>query len=124
MSSAVRLWRVAVNLTGPKGSRLVYGVVDTGATVTLMPPDVLLAIGCDPAISKERAGIFTVSGTEILAIVHVPEISALGYRARNLEVMCHSLPQGGRANGLLGMNFLLQIPQFQNLDKHFQEFFV
>ena len=119
-----RLWIIAVELFGPKGSHLVRTVIDTGATATLMPPEALLAIGCDPALSTERARIVTASGTEYLAVVRVPEIKALGQRIQNLQIMSHSLPSSGSMKGLLGMDFLLKIPDFQRLDSRFQKFFV
>ena len=119
-----RLWIVAVELFGPRGSHIVRAVIDTGATATLMPPEALVAIGCDPALSAERTRIVTASGTEYLAVVRVPEIKALGHRMRHLHVMSHALPTSSTVNGLLGMDFLLQLPAFRQFDKHFQEFFV
>ena len=74
-----RFWIIAVELFGPRGSHVVRTIVDTGATATLMPPEALAAVGCDPAMSSERARIITASGTEYLAVVEVPEIKGLGH---------------------------------------------
>ena len=119
-----RIWTVTVELVGSKGSFLVRAAVDTGSDGTLMPPEALQAIGCDPTLSTDRTGIFTVSGREELALVRVPEVVALGHRIQNLQVMSHSLPSSSSVNGLLGMDFLLQIPDFQQLDHRFRKFLV
>ncbi len=119
-----RLWIVPVELFGPKGSHIICAAIDTGATTSLIPPEALIAIGCDPALSTERAQILTVTSREYLALVRVPEISALGRRIQNLEVMSHALPFSSAVNGLLGMDFLLQIPEFRTLDKRFQKFLI
>jgi predicted aspartyl protease len=118
------LWVVAVELVGPKSSHVVHAAIDTGATTTLIPPEALVAIGCDPALSAERAQILTVSGREYLALVRVPKIFALGHRFENLQVMSHAMPFSTTVNALLGMDFLLQLPDFQRLNKRFQKFFV
>ena len=123
MKPAPRLWVVSVKLIGPNDARAVHAVIDTGANTSLMPPEILRAIGCDPALSKERIGILTASGSESGVVVRVPEIIALDHRVRDLEILSHALP-GGRIDGVLGMDFLLHIPDFQVLDKRFQEFFV
>jgi len=119
-----RLWVIGVELFGPKGSHLVRAIVDTGATVTLMPPEALLAIGCDPALSNDRTRIVTASGTEYLAVVRVPEIKALGRRIQNLQVMSHALPSSSSVDGLLGMDFLLELAEFKQLDHRFRKHFL
>jgi predicted aspartyl protease len=124
MKQIPRLWTVAVKLVGPLASRSVRAIVDTGANTTLMPPEVLLAVGCDPTLSNQRAGMLTASGVEYLAIVSVPEVTALGHSARDLNIFSHSLPYSGNIDGILGMDFLLQLPEFQELDKNFKKFFV
>src|SRR5438874_1960500 len=92
-------------------------VIDTGATTTIIPPQIALAIGCDPAKSKERVAIITASGLEYWPLVTIPEIVCLGHRAESLQVACHSLPAQSTVEGLLGLDFLSGVPAFQDFQK-------
>jgi predicted aspartyl protease len=98
--------------------------MDTGANTSLMPPGVLRGIGCDPVLAREQVGILTASGSQYGAVVCIPHVMALNHHVRDLEVMSYDLPQSGRLQGILGMDFLLHLPAFRELDKRFQEFFV
>lgn len=122
MRPAPRLWVAAAQLIGPLGFRIAQVLIDTGANASIMPTDALITIGCDPKFSKERAEILTASKSEVLPVVYVPKICALGYQVKEMEVIAHDLP--GSIDGILGMDFLLQIPEFQTIEKRFRPFFV
>ena len=98
---------------GPSDSKILRMVIDTGATTTIIPPKVAVAIGCDPAESKQRMSIITASGTEYLPVVKVPLVRCLGGEVRMLPVVCHDLPAQSTIDGLLGLDFLDRIPAFQ-----------
>ena len=98
---------------GPKDFHVCRMVVDTGANMTMIPPQTALAIGCDPAKAKRRVAIVTASGLEYLPVVIIPVVEALGCRVRNLKVICHDLPQQSRVDGLLGLDFLNRFVPFQ-----------
>ena len=93
---------------------LVRLLVDTGATYTLIPLKVAMAIGCDPSVAQRRIPIVTVSAVEYPPLVTIPSLECLGHRLRNVEVICHDLPPSSAVEGLLGLNVLLQFPPFRS----------
>ena len=80
--------------------------LDTGAWCTVIPCDIAVALGYDPAGSPDRRRIVTGSGIEYASVVRVTEFTAIGETITDLEVLCHDLPQEARVDGVLGMNFL------------------
>ncbi len=102
---------------GPKDSKMIRVIVDTGATTTIIPPQVALAIGCDPARAKSRIDIITASGLEYLPRVTIPVVECLGQKMRRLLVSCHALPPQSTVDGLLGLDFLSQVPLFQEFHR-------
>ena len=88
-------------------------VIDTGATTTIIPLEMALAIGCDPIKTGQRAMIITASDIEFFPLVRIPKIACLGHAANNLEVACHTIPARLRTEGLLGLDFLASVPIFQ-----------
>ncbi len=68
---------------GPRTSRSLKLAVDTGATYTMLPPDLLLDIGYDHTLK------------------------CLGLGVRNVEVIAHHLPPESPVEGLLGLNVLV-----------------
>jgi predicted aspartyl protease len=96
-------------------------VVDTGAAATIVPPQVLFDIGCDPEKSGQRLPIITASHFFFLPAVVVPTITGLQVTVENLEVVCHELPAETTVQGLLGLDFLRQVPAFQQFEKKILE---
>lgn len=95
-----------VKITGPKGSIRVDLIFDTGAVFTALSRSVLKIIGYDPAIVPERQEIITANG-----IIEVPKLRvgsiAIGHaEAREVEVICHDIPELVELRGLLGLSFL------------------
>ncbi len=84
-------------------------LVDTGSTYTILPVEVLEALGCDPTASKARERIATASGYLLAPRVAVSWVQALGKKRRNMQVVAHTLPPAGPIDGLLGMDFLIAI---------------
>jgi clan AA aspartic protease (TIGR02281 family) len=97
---------VDVYIKGPVGSRLLRMALDTGATFTIIPFETAIAVGCDPAKTKERIEFITPSGTEYSPIVIIPMVKAFGFEVKNIKVFCHNLPPQSPVEGLLGLNFL------------------
>lgn len=97
---------VKVTIEGPLRSHVTRMILDTGATYTMVAPEILIDIGNDPAVSKARRAITTASGTEYVSFVNVPLIKTLGVEQKNIEVCAHGLPPNLPARGLLGLNFL------------------
>jgi predicted aspartyl protease len=92
-------------------------VLDTGATTSIIPPKVGVAIGCDPSQSTQRISIITASGLEYLPVVRIPLVVCLGHRVRFLPMACHDLPPESTVDGLLGLDFLSSVPAFQEFEK-------
>jgi aspartyl protease family protein len=93
-------------VAGPDGIRLIRLLVDTGSSYTILPVDLLEAIGCPPANSAERVRIITGSGYLILPRLKVTWFDCLGRRTRGFKVAAHTLPMGSFFDGLFGMDFL------------------
>jgi len=93
-------------VTGPVGSRFVKMLLDTGATYTIIPHEVAIAIGCDPSASRKRVEFITASGSEYAPMVTIESIKCFGFEIKNFDVVCHNLPPKSSVDGLLGLNFL------------------
>ena len=87
-------------------------VLDTGATITTVPIEAAIAIGCDPAKSKKRIEMITASGTEYAPVVTIPEVRFLGFKLKDVAVICHNLPPQATVSGLLGLNVLKRFDIF------------
>lgn len=96
---------VHADVVGPKGFFTIRMLLDTGASYTMMHPDVLMRIGCE-ATSPRKQRITTASGIEVVSFVTIPEIRSLGQNVTNVEIAVHDLPPSLPAEGLLGLNFL------------------
>jgi predicted aspartyl protease len=97
---------VNVEVRGKKGSGAVKMALDTGCTLTIVPWDIAIAVGYDPARSKETARLVTGSGVEFVPVVTIESLLALGQEIKNIKVACHNLPEESLVDGLLGLNFL------------------
>jgi clan AA aspartic protease (TIGR02281 family) len=93
-------------LKGKRDFRMIKMVLDTGASISTIPTETALAIGCDPAKAKKRIEMITASGTEYVPVVIIPEIRFLGFSLRNIETACLNLPPQSAVSGLLGLNVL------------------
>ena len=81
-------------------------VFDTGATMTTIPKEAAIAIGCDPIKSSRKIEMITASGTEYVPVVTIPKIKWLDFELKNVEAICHNLPPQTTISGLLGLNVL------------------
>lgn len=84
-------------------------LVDTGSTYTILPVEVLEALGCNPTASKDHVRITTASGYVLAPRVAVSWFQALGRKRRNFRAVGHTLPPIGPIDGLLGMDFLIAV---------------
>lgn len=91
---------------GPAGSVVLRMALDTGATSTVVSVGLLVAIGCDPAVSQERVEVTTGSGVEFAPQVRLSQIKALGHIRDDFPVLAHTLPPSAGIDGLLGLDFL------------------
>lgn len=96
---------IPVKILGPQGTRVTQAILDTGATYTMFPPAVLLAIGYRPS-TEETVKIITASSVEFVPIVILDAVEFLGKRAERIQVVSHNLPPNTPAQGLIGINAL------------------
>jgi len=97
---------VRAELWGPNGSGVLRLALDTGATDTLVNAGMLVAVGCDPALSPDRVQVTTGSGVVFAPRVILDRITALGQTHSAFPVLGHTLPASASVDGLLGLDFL------------------
>jgi hypothetical protein len=97
---------VDAEITGPLGSVVLKLVLDTGATTSLVNLAVLISLGFDPDQSTQRIPMTTGSTIEIVPIVVLTRLSALGQHRFGFPVIAHGLPASSAVDGLLGLDFL------------------
>ena len=98
--------RLQVGGVDPATFRNVTVALDTGATITIIPSQVLIALGYDLLNAKERVQLITASGTEFAKRIKVGRLTVIGETIENIDVLCHDLPGNSPIKGLLGLNFL------------------
>lgn len=79
---------------------MVRLLLDTGAAITTLSPEVLQDVGI-PISSSSTASITTASRIERIPMATLPLVE---FERKDLLVLCHSLPATARIDGLLGMN--------------------
>lgn len=115
--SEVGLLIVYVKLSGPKGNRLVRLALDTGATTTMIPPKVAVAIGLHPARVRVFRETLTVSNKELVPVVIVPRLQLFQTILRRVPVVCHELLSESPIDGLLGLDILTHLRAVLDLSK-------
>ena len=95
-----------VKLVGPEGFARVDLILDTGAAVTTLSWSVLKVIGYDPAIAPERHEAITANGIIEVPKLRVNCIAVGSAEVRDVEVICHDIPELAGIRGLLGLSFL------------------
>jgi predicted aspartyl protease len=108
-----------VRIEGPSHTRYLRMILDTGATYTMVCPDVLIECGYDLSTPTKKVAITTASSVEYAPFFKINSIEALGHTVANIEVASHTLPPRVPAEGLLGLNFLREFRNdldFPNLE--------
>ena len=95
-----------VKIVGPRGFVTVDLILDTGAVVTALSWAVLKVIGYDPAIAPERQEIITANGIIEVPKLRVDSVIVGNLEARDVEVICHDIPELAAVRGLIGLSFL------------------
>lgn len=88
------------------GVVVVRLLVDTGASHTVLPVEVVEALGCDTSHPLRTTRMTSANGVIIAPVVAVAWLHCLGQRIRDFPVVAHTLPTGTFVDGLLGMDFL------------------
>lgn len=115
---------VYASVAGPRTWRGLKLAVDTGATYTMIPPDLLMDVGYSPARTTTYLELSTASGIVMAPLLEIREIKSLGMSAKNIRVVAHRLPPESPVEGLLGLNFLVHFGPFQDFHRSLQSFSV
>jgi len=92
---------------GIDGSVIVLRLLlDTRASYTMLPVEVVEALGCDTHHPLRRVRIVAANGIIVAPVVAVPWLHCLGQRLEECPVVAHTLPTGAYVDGLLGMEIL------------------
>lgn len=103
------LLKVQATVGGNNGGIREYRVrllVDTGASFTILPIQVLEDLGYDIRNPLRRQEIFTAQGKIYAPVVNVTWFNCVGQLIENFEIVAHDIPSPLRLDGLLGMDFL------------------
>lgn len=95
-----------INVEGPKGKREIDAILDTGAVYTSVSWDIAKDIGYDPAVSERRKEIITANGVIEVPLIRIDSVSIRELEARNVDTICHNIPEISTVNGLIGLSFL------------------
>jgi len=104
---------IRAELWGPSGSAVLRLALDSGATRTVINVALLVALGYDPALARDRVQVTTGSGVEFTPQVLLEKIAALGKIRTDFPVLTHTLPPsaGERRSGwTIGAGFLARTP--------------
>lgn len=107
---------INVELFGPRTSRILRMALDTGASFVMIPRDVAEVLGYDLAQAHESLDLTTASGVVEAPLIALDKVRALGVEAKNVEAVCHDLPDESAIDGLLGLSFLWNF----DMDAHFK----
>ena len=97
---------VRCQIFGPEGSYFVRLALDTGAVQTIINAQILSSLGYSTDASESDIQIRTASGIESVAEIALDRIEALEQEQFAFPVLAHTLPEGARIDGLLGLDFL------------------
>jgi predicted aspartyl protease len=97
---------VAGEVSGPLGRTALRLVLDTGASETLLVPDVVDDLGYSPRNAETMTGVYSAIGKEQGYILRVAEFSALGFAIPDFRVHVFDLADRYAIDGLVGLSFL------------------
>lgn len=96
--------RLKVDSINGDRTRDILVALDTGASTTMIPPEVATDLGYD--LSNPNEQMITASGIVLTKRITVRKLTAIGEIVENIDVVCHDLPEGSIIEGLLGLDFL------------------
>jgi len=106
LSTAVPLVLRNVRIVGPRGLVKVDMILDTGAVFTALSWADLKVLGYDPAVVPTRQEIITANGIIEVPKLKVNSIGVGDAEAKDVDVICHDIPELAGIRGLLGLSFL------------------
>ncbi|MBI4723011.1 MAG: retropepsin-like domain-containing protein [Candidatus Stahlbacteria bacterium] len=95
-----------VKIVCPKAIREIDLLLDTGARFTTLNWEILKDIGYEPATISNRIRIVTANGIIETPFFKIKKISIGELSCKNVEIICHTVPELVEIDGLLGLSFL------------------
>ena len=80
-------------------------MVDTGASFTILPVEVVKRLGYDTSHPVRMARLAAASGIIVAPVIKISWLNSLGWVMKNFEVAVHTIPSPA-FDGVLGMDFL------------------
>ena len=109
-------------IAGPRTWRSLKLALDTGATYTMLPPDLLFDVGYDPTKAQRHLELSTANGLVVVPLLRVRTLKCLGLTLKDVEVVAHHLPPESPVEGLLGLNVLRHWMPFRTFSQAAQPF--
>lgn len=97
---------VEAHIVGPRGDARVDLVLDTGASMTILVPDVVDELGYSARDGYGRSTVSSPLGREYGYRLRVREFAALGFAFADFSVAVHDIADEDGFDGLLGWDFL------------------
>ena len=109
LDSFGRLLLTRAAVSDKHGTRILRLLIDTGSSYTILPFELLEAIGCNQSFVKEKIRIHTASGLIFAPVVRLARFNSLGEKISDFSVVAYTVPFTTLIDGLLGMDFLKKI---------------
>ena len=97
---------VKARVFGRHGSRRLTLALDTAASHTHVPPDIVDELGYGPAEGEAITAVRSAIGKEPGYTLRVQRFESLGFGFDDFLIHVHDLPTGFGIDGLLGLSFL------------------
>lgn len=93
---------------GPLGAERLSLVLDTGASMTLVSPDVLDGLGYSPRDGVARTHVTSATSQDPGYTIRVSRFTALGFTSTDFLVHAFDLTDRADIDGLIGLDYLKQ----------------
>lgn len=98
-------------------SRLIRMLLNTSSTYSVIPWEIASALQCGPTETSKKLRIITSRGPRIVPVVTLNKMIVLDKVIKDIEVICHDIPQKACVDGILGLNFIRHFKLFINFEK-------
>ena len=95
-----------VSLKGKRFRVSEDAFIDTGASFSVVPPEIADYLELEVDKGFPRARLVTASGVIETSVMIVPELHVAGFEVERLRVVIHKIPDPAPVKVLLGMNFI------------------
>lgn len=108
-AAALLLFQCAIE---HKSIHRIWLALDTGASTTMVSPEVLQKIGFQPEEMQTLATFGDASRDHIVPQMSIPSFRIGDVTVKELEALSYALPEAHDIDGVLGRNFLRHFKRF------------